>query len=129
MKTLIELVEEEAKALRKNTTKKERNNLNFKNFNPNSVSRCVYGQLAGDCDNKRAHKLLKQCAPLVYGRADTGRGIAGSISSETSKPIIRRRSQWWSPIEVYVAYNETRAESKLNSKLLSYLRGTRKKIR
>ena len=51
-------VRHEIEMLRLHATDKEKENLNFFGFNPVRPRRCVYGQLTGDCQSKRAKELM-----------------------------------------------------------------------
>lgn len=56
------LVTQEAILLRHNATQAERDHLNFNEVNPWFSDECIYGQMTGSCQNKRAAELLESCA-------------------------------------------------------------------
>lgn len=62
---LLEEVRKEAALLREHATKEERSRLDFRLLNAWDVSKCVYGQITGDCRSNRAEELLNKCATPV----------------------------------------------------------------
>ncbi len=90
-----ELVIEEATNLRKFTTPKEKESLDLE-IDPLDPLQCIYGRISGSCYNNRATELIKKCCPRVYNK--------GNISLDTfnGSPIGKSRSEYWSPIELYI---------------------------
>ena len=48
----------EINMLKTHATKDELAKLNFDTFDYNHVQKCIYGQMTGDCQSKRAKKLM-----------------------------------------------------------------------
>lgn len=61
-KKLKRAVVEEALLLRKYATKKQKNRLSVELLNPLNTDHCIYGQMTGDCNNKKSCSLLRKCA-------------------------------------------------------------------
>lgn len=111
-KQFIEDVKKEAMALRKHATKEELDRLDFYTLDPQSPTRCTYGQLSGDCDNDRASELIKACAPVLFAAHD--------FYAQYPLPIEKFLTYRWSPIEIYI--NRDYAK---NKNLIDYLKGNR----
>src|SRR6185369_16338025 len=69
-KTLKDLVRDEAAKLKANATEKELDRLDFDDFDPDDLKRCIYGQMAYHCRSNRAVQLLKKCAVSFSGAVD-----------------------------------------------------------
>lgn len=54
-------VTKEVKALKKHATKEELQNLDFNEFDPDKKEQCIYGQITGYCQSKRASELIFNC--------------------------------------------------------------------
>jgi len=107
---LIKLANKEAINLKKYATKKELANLNFDKLDPNERKECVYGQLTGECNSKRATKLIKKCATKVLFPREAKHDFDsfGNTPMETyvvgGKPKKRRATEfnYVSPIEAVI---------------------------
>lgn len=117
MKTLKELVIEEAIKLREHATEEERGRLNIKYLSADSASLCIYGQMTGSCWSPRAEELLNLCAKpfcdVVYLRGTIKKRLSGG-------PFIRA----FSPIEAFIYYSS----KKTNADLVSYIKGERETL-
>lgn len=60
--SLKQLVRDEAARLREFATVEERDRLDFSRLDPSREHLCIYGQMTGDCFNKRTQELLSYCA-------------------------------------------------------------------
>lgn len=60
-KKLITAVRKEIENLKVHATDREISRLNFEGFHPNLAHRCIYGQMALSCDNRRAQELMGLC--------------------------------------------------------------------
>jgi len=67
LKKLIELVTKEAINLKANATQEELDNLNFNCLLPSDSTQCIYGQMTGNCDSKRAVELIRLSCKRVMG--------------------------------------------------------------
>lgn len=56
---LIEVMSE-IDRIKSKATKEEISLLNFKSFNHYSSGSCIYGQMTGSCDSRRAEKLMRK---------------------------------------------------------------------
>jgi len=109
-KQFIEDVKKEAMALRKHATKEEIGKLDFENLEPLSVTRCIYGQLTGECDTPRASQLIRQCAPVLFEIAD--------FNERGPIPVTEFQYYHSSPIERYIT-----GKGAKNKNLIAYLKG------
>lgn len=105
VRNLKKLVIEEAVKLRQFTTERERSLLSFDNINPNSPSKCIYGQMTGYCFGRRACQLFEQCAV----------NFSGAVERMTKK---KRMTRMFSAIEFYIC----RKGAKL-AVLIAFLKG------
>jgi hypothetical protein len=112
------LVKEEATNIKKNALKSELRRLSFKNLNPDSKEKCIYGQMTGNCDNYKATELIKQCCKRVYVRGN------GDITNAklNGNPKDCPRYSFWSPVEVFIIQDKNK-ENGNNEKLIDYLKG------
>lgn len=122
------LVIEEANNLKKFATKKEIANLTLYNFNPNSQTRCIYGQMTGNCFSGRAHKLIKKSCRRVYKAAEDNENVHDGAKlngkPEGSRALITGFSRvvyYYSPIEVFISTNQGIPE--YAKKLIQFIKG------
>ena len=117
-KELVKLVKIEAKNLKKFATKDELDNLHFKSLNPNDSYSCIYGQMTGNCLNRRAEELT-----LLANK----KGFPGQLSDAANeKPVNIGTSNYrhWSPIEVFI---QIESNKKVNNEILiNFLQGKTK---
>lgn len=120
-------VRREATNLKKAATSEELNNLLVKELNPNDAHGCIYGQLTGDCYNKRASELLRTCAVPVAKQFNMNEGEEHIMlnSSDWKKDTWKKvRSmldirRYYSAIEIYISL----ATLKEQTDLINYLKG------
>lgn len=62
----FEDVRTEAQALRENATSEEVDLLNRSEFDPEDFNQCIYGQMTGSCQSKRASELIHLCCPRYF---------------------------------------------------------------
>ncbi|MEK6879624.1 MAG: hypothetical protein AABY22_08460 [Nanoarchaeota archaeon] len=125
MTKLKELVIQEANNLKKYAAKIEIERLDFEILNPSSYSKCIYGQLTGDCFSQRAENLIKSCCTKIYKNSYT----VGSLSNlkeihddiETIKRDMFYNSHW-SPIEVFI-YKPANQKNGNNEQLVKFIKG------
>lgn len=122
---LEELVIEEATNLKKYATKEELSRLDYDNLDGDSKSRCIYGQMTGDCSSYRANELIIKCAQKVYNTTDTDDRIVKSVLN--GKPykidkVNERLDFYISPIEKFLyKYKRGYKESTKIKKLVNFL--------
>lgn len=65
LSVLFQLVKEESASLLKHASKTELSKLDINKVD-NSRSSCIYGQMTGHCNSRRAIQLIKECSSHVY---------------------------------------------------------------
>lgn len=109
LRILFDLVKEEADNLKKYATRKEIDRLNFYEVNPHSKTKCIYGQMTGNCISDRAEELIYMCCTNVYdghdGRVDVDIKDAKLIGPPTEHGRFICNFKFFTPIEkfLYVA--------------------------
>lgn len=127
---LKEDVKKEAEALRVHATKEELGRLDIKTLFPESVYKCIYGLMTGNCSSVRAATLIDSCAcrfvkdAMLTEVANDGFAriqkringvkVEGFVKERTDGPYTRH----YSAIEAYILLPEAK-----NANLISYLRG------
>lgn len=137
-KQFIEDVKKEARALKENATKEETSRLDFDDLDPNSPTRCVYGQMTGSCQNDRAVDLIKKCCVrVIHNCIDDFDGaprpmsviskhVNGKVPEDfrdnrhDSSNNIFESITYLSPLETYIA-----SPFGKNANLIAYLKGER----
>ena len=139
VKELKELVKKEATKLKKAATLRERKRLSYLNLNPDSKERCIYGQMTKDCFSIRANELIVQCCEEVLEVTTKSMNLHDLVS-KTCKPTLDNNTDtgrtqnescntWYSPIEIFISYNELGGGSTSdNLKLIEYLKNKRKNL-
>lgn len=94
-----------------NATKKELSNLNIEKFNHNHNSTCIYGQMTGDCDSRRAVTL----APKVYHNLGDG----WSFAKQEFEKREGLTSNYFTALEKYLFM----VKKPTHSKIIDYLTG------
>ncbi len=122
-KRLVKEVHKEAKKLKVTASADELENLDFSYLSPTAGSRCIYGQLTGDCFTSRAIELIKECAAVGIHDSDVGSESQSCKIQIGKKTDIRSGNEFWSPIEVYIGQNGAD-----NKHLIDYLKGDIKKL-
>lgn len=123
-------VKKEAEALRVHATKEERERLDISILRPENMSRCIYGQMTGNCFNPRAATLIDKCAVKYFRDGVIGvlelhgfERIHDYVNGSTVEDFITSRTRMrgavhFSAIEAYILLPEAR-----NANLIAYLRG------
>ena len=135
---LIKLVKEEARNLKKKATKTELSNLDFKELNPSTPHRCIYGQITGDCFEERAKNLIEKCATKIYQYKENMNGLYNSELNGKPNFEIQSRKGFsflctpdiihYSPIECFIT-NPLNKRNGNNKTLINYLKGKTKTLR
>lgn len=131
-KELFSLVKGEAKNLKKELKEKEKERLDFSTLDSSSRWNCVYGQSTGDCNSRRAIKLIKTCCTRVYNAGDDDQDLISSSTLNGSPKYKKRTSEkglghitFYSPIEVMIHEKGQKRNSK---RLIDYLQGKEEKL-
>ena len=121
------LVIEEAKALKKNATKEEKDKLDIDRLNSRNLNKCIYGQMTENCNSDRAFELMSKGCKRVY--------IGGGENPSTSKKLngaaknCEKRHTgyypWYSPIEVFI----DSAPREMNNILIKFIKGKVKTLK
>ena len=119
-RTLFSLTKKEAKKLRKHATPEELGNLMISELDASSYSKCIYGQMTGNCNSWRANQLIIQCAERVYNSIN---GYDDDINNLNGAPrevaYDERTEEYFSPIEMFIYF--TNNDNKRS--LVNYLKG------
>lgn len=129
MERLKELVKIEADNLRRFATEEELDSLDFSNLDSSDIHHCIYGQMTGNCLNKRALELIESCCETVYERKSEILGIRRVYNKECG--IIKniysddRLAYYMSPIEkfILIPFNHGNTIA-----LINYLKGEAKEL-
>lgn len=129
------LVIEEAKALKKHATKEERAKLDYENLDAEHYSKCIYGQMTGDCYSVRAHQLIGVACKRVYVKDINKPSFkVGENTKVNGKPkftgdyLGRAGHVWLSPIEVFISKAEANGEHALLERLVKFIKGEIKSL-
>ena len=124
--TLAKLATEEVKKLKKHATKEEIDRLSIDNFNPDSMSRCIYGQLTGNCTSKRAEDLITSCCKKVLNVYNKENIFLKC--SLNGKP--KKLANYWDRLHYYVSPIESLIyrRKRAGKRIINYLKGVTKHI-
>ena len=122
---LSKLAKKEARELKKKATREELDQLDFRSLGPASASRCIYGQMTGDCFSDRASRLIHQCAERVYDVREKGMAHA-ALNGKPKED--RQMFRYYSPIEIFI-HNMQNRENGNNEILVDYLKGKTKTLK
>ena len=116
-------VMQEVEALKKHATKAEIKNLDFETLNPRAYSRCIYGQMTGDCHSSRALMLIRKCTPVVINKIGSFYNVFSDIKENingkpTRKNIHSNERHFFSTLENYIVLKGSK-----NEKIIQYLKG------
>lgn len=128
------LVIKEATKLKELATPEELKKLRFSNLVSTSSRDCIYGQMTGNCYSNRAGVLITSCAEKVYSVDSDLEYQAKSIYDKVKpngKPKLdedggrfETEYEWFSPIEVFINYNQWGDGTPVNSgRLIDFLKG------
>jgi hypothetical protein len=115
-------VRKEAEALRVHATKEELNKLDFENLDYSDRTRCIYGQMTGNCFSLRSAELINNCAITHFEDLPDAVDEITDYVKEKEKYFLDKRTDPWVPatysaIEAYICFPEAR-----NANLISFLR-------
>lgn len=122
---LIELVKDEAIALRQHATPHELAMLDIDTLD-NTPNDCIYGQMTGYCNSPRAVELIENCCSRVYESSDYR--LNGS-PKERTRSTDGGTIHYFSPIETMLAIADDKSPdfdlriTENIENLVSYLRG------
>ncbi len=139
-------VAKEVEALKEHATTAEKNNLNRNSFDPETINNCIYGQMTGDCESKRAAFLMnKACVRQMVARdgETDGSYLLRGLSIVEAKKFVngdynratwkKKRSGWrnelhrnWeymSALEGYILMKDSHPEN-----VIAYIKGETDKL-
>lgn len=116
-------VRKEAENLRKYATKEELEKLDFDKLDSSDRTRCIYGQMTGNCFSQRSAELINNCAITHFEELpDAVEEMIGYVIEKELFFLQKRTDPWvptsYSAIEAYICLPEAK-----NANLISYLRG------
>ncbi len=124
-------VEHEVRAIKANATPEEIEKLNFSRLNPLRPTNCIYGQMTGICNSKRAEELMnksciRQTVQTKYGVEDfedkSFTEIKGLINGEYKKSTWEvssgRTYSYLSALEAYICLKGAK-----NENIIKFLKG------
>lgn len=127
----LEDVRKEVDAVKLNATPNEIARLEFKKLEPTSFTRCIYGQMTGDCQSLRASELILLCCPRYFennlGNYESLEDAVGEVNGKqiagigSPEKLYQHRSDWLihlSALEAYILAPEAKSEN-----LIAYLKG------
>jgi hypothetical protein len=115
------LATEEAINLKQHATKLELESLCFEELDPMDETRCIYGQMTGDCYNERAVELIVNCCPRVY-KASTRFGGIDPEADLNGAPVQskNRCTEYHSAIEMLIVKENGGQDAQ--KKLIAFLK-------
>ncbi len=122
IKTLKELARIEVENIKQHATKKEISKLNIETFDPNDHGECIYGQMTGSCNSKRAMNLIIECCNKVLSTEGMDENILDRciLNGEPRKleDFNDRIDYYVSPVESLIYRQKT-----AGPKIIKYLKG------
>ena len=115
----LAMVQEELDTIKVNATKKEIKNLDFNGFLHHSSTDCIYGQMTGKCDSRRAKEIF----PKKYDGIDGGYGYYDGYRPFRTQDYVHGTN--FTQLEKYL-YMVKKPQHK---NLIQYLKGERKTIK
>ncbi len=120
---------QEIEALKKHATKEEIENLDFETFDPRAYSKCIYGQMTGDCHSSRALRLIRKCTPVVINEIGGFYSVFSDIKENingkpTRKNIHSNGRRFFSTLENYIVLIGAK-----NEEIIQYLKGETKTLK
>ena len=120
---LKKLVKQEADNLRKYASQEVRERLDADHLDFRDQYCCVYGQMAGDCFNSYATKLLNQCtAPFSKSHVNYKNGSLKNSTFSNHRSEVADET-FYSPIEFYISQIGAK-----NENLIRYIKGETDKL-
>lgn len=117
---LTSLVKIEAANLLKYAKKSELDKLNINTLMPSSIKYCVYGQMTGNCESKRAYELFYKCNKYFVSYHEFKK--ADSVDTKA------KQASYFSPIEWFL-FEDKSAGGKDTKTLIKYLKGENKTLK
>lgn len=144
---LTDLVRHEAAFLKQNASPAELAKLDFDNIDPESESRCIYGQMTGDCYSERAEFLIQTCCQFVFFMQEpNAKHLIGSTTPlsnlnftkrfppkpgnkmTAAKPGSDGTRRYFSAIEIFISQNQNGGNPFKTLALIMYLKGHLKSL-
>jgi hypothetical protein len=121
LEEMKKLATEEAINLKQRATKEELQKLSFEELSPMDETRCVYGQMTGDCYNERAVELIVGCCPRVY-KVSTRWGGLDPEAELNGVPVVtdKRCVSYHSAIEMIIVKENGGIDAQ--EKLIAFLK-------
>jgi hypothetical protein len=137
-KDFLENVKHEVEILKNLATKKEIAELNFSYLDPNSFSKCIYGQMKGHCRSQRALYLITKACSFLVTRNNESTGstfsvmkkyIHGPYEKSLMKEFIDEIDEideidYFSALEAYIMLKGSK-----NKHIIEYLKGETKTLK
>lgn len=98
----------EIENIKEKATYEEKENLDFSNFEFDNASKCIYGQMTGDCDSARAVELT----PKKHSDIILGQGFKSQEFGGTSE-------KYFTDLEMYLFISN----DKTHEKIINYIKG------
>lgn len=123
----------EIEMLKTHATEKEKVRLGYTAINPARTDHCVYGQLTGDCQNKRAKKLMDLSCTRVFSQniipvcreinfSDVKSKINGEYTGQ-DWGTAGRNLVYISALEGYISLKDAK-----NAEIIAYIKGEREAL-
>lgn len=114
----LEMVQNELDTIKKRATKREIGRLNILTFNHKFHDLCIYGQMTGYCESKRAKKIMvKTFENVVKSLKDCNSDFL-SFSKQDNK-TSKDLSYGFTPLEKYLYM----VKKPMHKKIIQYLKG------
>jgi hypothetical protein len=107
----LAMVQHELDTIKTNATAEEIDKLDFNEFDHCSSRRCIYGQMTGKCDSKRAEEL--------YPKSFSNIGVGGSWDYKPFKTQNLEHGISFTPLEKYLYM----LKAPQHKKIIQYLKG------
>ena len=130
---LFSLIQQESDLLKIYATQEEIGKLDVRTLE-NTRTKCVYGQMTGSCDSKRAIELIQKCCSRVY-TVTTKPQINGSPLEEKRNDELGAL-KYFSPIETLICITSMKSpgpfgflvDSQNIKDLIAYLKGEKEQL-
>lgn len=138
-KQFLDEVTQEIENIKKFTTKQEKQNLNIYYFDPDNKYYCIYGQLTGSCESRRAIELMNKCCKrycffyfdiensFLFHYREIKRAIWHTQMPDnffdSSGCYYVRNFSYYSLLEAFIKYKNANNES-----IISYIKGKTNKL-
>lgn len=118
-------VKEELDTIKRLATSEEIAKLELSTFDPHTPSKCIYGQMTGECSSDRAKELFPKILDIttMSNTDETYKDIKDTIYFYDKKDKKNRYSLIFTPLEVYLPLRTTNVKQ-----IIEYLKGERDQI-